>query len=206
LAEAIIFEPEYPNLLMEETAGINPPGAGLAQFEDVFKTHFKNLHVYAYTIIKDDAAAEEIVQNVFYKLWEKRDQVKIEQSLSAYLYRSVHNDCLNYLKHAKVKAAHQVHAGHNSHITDNQGDPAALKELREKIEAALNELPEQCRTVFQMSRFEGLRYRMIADELGISVKTVENHMGKALRLLRSKLAAFLPVLVLLFINVKNLLP
>jgi RNA polymerase sigma-70 factor, ECF subfamily len=206
LAEAIIFNPVYPTMLMEETEGINSPGAGLAQFEDVFKAHFKNLHIYAVTIIKDDAAAEEIVQNVFFKLWEKRGQVKIEQSLTSYLYRAVHNESLNYLKHAKVKAAHQAHAGQNSHIQDNTTDPAALKELRQKIDAALNELPEQCRTVFQLSRFEGLKYRMIADELGISVKTVENHMGKALKLLRTKLAEFLPILVLLFINVKNLMP
>jgi RNA polymerase sigma-70 factor (ECF subfamily) len=84
-------------------------------------------------------------------------------------------------------------------------DHAALRELREKIDEALNELPEQCRTIFQMSRYEDMRYREIADRLNISVKTVENQLGKALKILRTRLADYLPILALLFINFKHLL-
>jgi RNA polymerase sigma-70 factor (ECF subfamily) len=89
----------------------------------------------------------------------------------------------------------------------NESDtgPATLsiKELEDRIRMAVNELPEQCRTVFQLSRFEELRYREIANCLGISVKTVENQMGKALKILRSKLVEFLPFTVICLLNFLN---
>ncbi len=185
------------------SAGINQISADPAQFENVFKTHFQNLHAYANTIVRDDDDAEEIVQNVFYKLWEKRAQIKIDQSLSAYLYRSVYYESLNFLKHAKVKENFRADAVSSAGQVTNPTDNLILKELRAKIESAVNDLPEQCRTVFQMSRYEGLRYREISDKLGISVKTVENHLGKALKVLRSKLLDYLPVLILLFANLLN---
>ena len=94
-----------------------------------------------------------------------------------------------------------MRAGSDNHIP---ADQVALKELQQKIDKSINELPEQCRAIFQMSRFEDLKYRDIAAKLGISVKTVENQMGKALRTLRTKLAEFLPVLILLFVNVLNM--
>ncbi len=205
MAEAIIFEPGYPNLLMDNgTAGIQFTNTGNpAMFEGVFKAHFKNLHAYACGILKDDVTAEEMVQNVFYKLWERKEHISVEQSVTAYLYRAVHNECLNFLKHTKVKAAYQAHAAHTYQAQETT-DPATQRELQQKIDVAINELPEQCRTIFQLSRFEGLKYRAIANELGISVKTVENQMGKALRVLRSKLLDYLPVLFLLIVNLKKL--
>ncbi len=84
--------------------------------------------------------------------------------------------------------------------TNNATDRLKLKELEEKLDIALKELPEQCRTIFQMSRFEELKYLEIADKLGISVKTVENQMGKALRILRLKLVDFLPTILVLLLN------
>ena len=174
-------------------------------FEEVFKTNFKSLHIYACTILKDEAAAEEMVQNVFFKLWEKRGQIEITHSVTGYLYRAVYNESLNYMRHHKVKATHKAHTINTNKEYEETSDPAAIKELQQKIDAALNELPEQCRTVFQLSRFEDLKYRMIAEQLGISVKSVENQMGKALKLLRLRLVEFLPVLLMLFINLKNLM-
>jgi len=205
LPEAIIFNPGYSDLLMDDTAGFRLTNAGTsALFENVFKTYFKSLHTYACSILKDEAMAEEIVQQVFYKLWEKKEQLQLLQSVPAYLYRSVHNECLNYVKHTKVKAKHHAHTLYAQQEPDETTDQATLKELQQKIDTAINDLPEQCRTIFQLSRFEDLKYREIADRLGISVKTVENQMGKALRTLRNKLVEYLPVLFLLFINVKNL--
>jgi RNA polymerase sigma-70 factor, ECF subfamily len=170
-------------------------------FEQVFKAHFKNLHDYACSIVQDTAAAEEIVQNVFYKIWEKAAQLNISPPVAAYLYRAVSNESINYLKHQKVKSTHRAHTLYQM---KNQSDSASRKvlaaELEKKLRKALNELPEQCRIIFQLSRFEELRYREIAGKLGISVKTVENQMGKALKLLRVKLVDFLPLLLLLFIN------
>ena len=171
-----------------------------AAFEQVFKNHYKNLHGYAFAILKDEVMAEEMVQNVFYKLWERHHNLSITGSLSAYLYRAVHNESLNFLKHQKVRAEHRLYVSHRGEsVTATASGKLQAKELESKLGAALNELPEQCRTVFQMSRFEELRYREIAERLNISVKTVENHMGKALRILREKLVDFL-VLIFIFIH------
>ncbi|GAA4317383.1 RNA polymerase sigma-70 factor [Compostibacter hankyongensis] len=177
-----------------------------AAFEQVFKAHFKALHAYAFSILKDGDTAEEIVQQVFYRLWEGAGRLSIQGSVSAYLYRAVYHESLNYLKHQKVKATHATHVRHHAaQHTENTAGGARLRELEEKLARALAELPEQCRTIFQMSRFEELRYREIAGKLGISVKTVENQMGKALRLLRLKLADFLPLLLFGLIGMGGML-
>lgn len=203
MQEAIIFDTTYPlqsTKMDNEPVRISLNANSTAVFEDAFKTHFKSLHAYACSIIKDDIMAEEMVQNVFFKLWKNKETVEISQSLTAYLYRSVYHESLNYLKHLKVKSAYQAHAARNMNNTNNATDRLKLKELEEKLDKALKELPEQCRTIFQMSRFEELKYLEIADKLGISVKTVENQMGKALRILRLKLVDFLPTILVLLLN------
>ncbi|HEU5168489.1 MAG TPA: RNA polymerase sigma-70 factor [Chitinophagaceae bacterium] len=169
-------------------------------FEQVFKTHFKRLHAYAFTILRDEVEAEEMVQQVFFKLWERNENLSLTGSVSAYLYRAVHNECLNYLKHQKVRSNHQLHVAYSmKNEVEHPAKKVMAGELEKKIHTALNELPEQCRTIFQMSRFDELKYREIADKLGISIKTVENQMGKALKLLREKLVDFL-IFILLFIH------
>ena len=169
-----------------------------AAFEQVFKTHYKNLHAYAFTILKDEDEAEEMVQQVFFKLWERSERLSFSGPIAAYLYRAVHNESLNFLKHQKVKAGHQLHVAYSMKNKTEQPQPKMVKkELENKLREALNELPEQCRTVFQLSRFEDMKYKEIAEKLDISIKTVENHMGKALKLLRTKLVDFLPLLLIL---------
>jgi RNA polymerase sigma-70 factor (ECF subfamily) len=146
--------------------------------------------------MKDDEQAEEIVQNVFCRIWEKREQLKADGSLKAYLYRSVHNESLNYLKHQKTRTAFQVHFNNNEDETAGEAsEKIMVTELDGHIQKALNELPLQCRIIFQLSRFENLKYKQIADQLNLSVKTVENQMGKALKVLRLKLAEFLPIVL-----------
>src|SRR5205085_8962102 len=101
-----------------------------------------------------------------------------------------------------VSSEHNINVSHRMNEgIDKASKKIQLKELEEKLHKALNDLPEQCRTIFQMSRFEELRYREIAEQLNISIKTVENQMGKALKILRTKLVDFLPLLIL-FINLK----
>ena len=174
-------------------------GISRETFEEVFRAHFSELHAYAYTMLQQDDQAEEIVQQVFYKLWLKRSDLAIQQTLKAYLYKSVHNDCLNYIKHKKVKIAHQQHVLHTQEQSSSPVQHLAARELKEKIQEALAQLPEQCRTIFQLSRFENLKYREIAEQLQLSVKTVENQMGNALKVMRQHLAAYLPTLWLLLL-------
>lgn len=201
LAEAVTFGAGYTLYKVEKT-GAQPiqlvQNVDEHTFEQVFKTHYKNLVTYAVTILKDQTAAEEVVQNVFFKLWNKQQSLPPGTQVKPYLYRAVHNESLNYIKHEKVKSRYQLYA---VNIEQEHEQPASKKimtaELEQKIREALNELPEQCRTIFQLSRFNELKYREIAEELGISVKTVENQMGKALKILRVRLAEFLPVFILL---------
>lgn len=206
MVKALIFESIYKPLKVEysESTVINLLREGNAQaFEKVFRLYFKSLHSYAYTFMKDDELAEEIVQNVFCRIWEKRNQLKTDGSLKAYLYRSVHNESLNHLKQQKNRVNLQVlYSNANEESTSLASEKIMLTELGTHIQQALNELPEQCRTIFQMSRFEQLKYQQIADQLNLSIKTVENQMGKALKILRTKLAEFL-ILVLYILTVFN---
>ena len=172
-----------------------------ATFEKVYKHFIRPLHLYAISILRDEDTAKGMVQNVFMRLWERKERLNFSGSIKAYLYGAVYNECLNNLRHQKVKVNHQQHV---LYMTKDKVDESAgmeLLDLKEKLQQALNDLPEKCRTVFQLSRFEDLKYQEIADELGISIKTVENQMGKALRILRTKLVDFL-VLILLFMHTK----
>lgn len=206
MTEAAYFKPGYQSVRME----LNDEGiiSSLAKrdekiFEQVFKTHFKNLHAYAFNIVKDEMLAEELVQGIFYKLWERSENLSISGSIAAYLYRAVYNESLNHLKHMKVRASFQLHALHQmKNQTDSASKKIMLKELEVKLQKALQELPEQCRTIFQLSRFEELKYSEIAQKMDISPKTVENQMGKALKLLRIKLVDFLPLTIFLLLIFK----
>lgn len=177
-----------------------------SSFEVLFKTHFKALHAYAITILRDEEEAEEIVQQVFLKLWEKRTTLTIEISARAYLYKTVYHSCLNHLRDFKTRLKYQ---GEMHRMTDLHDRPASgrieMNELQQHLNKALNELPEQCRTIFQMSRFENLKYREIAAKLNLSVKTVEHQMSKALKTLRFKMADFLVLLVVGLMYFKDLL-
>ena len=172
----------------------------ITAFEMLFRTYYQPLCRYAYSFLQDKEGAEEIVQSTFLMVWEKRDTLAIRTSVKPYLYAMVRNACLNVLKHEKIK---QKHAGEELAVADRSYDSVsqmvASNELEYKIKAALERLPEQCRMVFKLSRFEELKYAEIAEQLNISVKTVENHMGKALKIMREQLKDYLP-LIMVFLN------
>lgn len=175
-------------------------GGSESAIEMLFKTYYKPLCNYAYSFLNDKDEAEEVVQATFINLWDKRQSIEIQTSLKSYLYRMVRNASLNVIKHVKVKQTHAKHemtSGEPMH--EDVAQSVISSELEQKIYEAMKVLPEQCRLVFQLSRFEELKYSEIAEQLEISVKTVENHMGKALRIMRDQLKAYLP-LFLIFIK------
>ena len=134
-------------------------------------------------------SAEDVVQQAFVKLWEQRATLDLRWSVKAYLYKMVHNRCLNRLRDQRVREQYKQY---NAEVLGkgSEHQPGAEQELRERLLKALATLPPQCRQIFELSRFEELKYREIAEQLNLSVKTVEAQMGKALRLLRSQLADY----------------
>ncbi len=167
-------------------------------FEMIFNHYYRPLCAYAYTFLHDRDHAEEVVQSAFINLWEKRESIAIDTSFQSYLYRMIRNACLNVIKHEKVKQQHVSHEMKTGEFAQNTTAHTVLaQELETKIHQAMRTLPEQCRLVFQLSRFEELKYHEIAAQLDISVKTVENHMGKALRMMREQLKEYLPLIALI---------
>ena len=166
-------------------------------YETVFRKYYQSLCNYGCGILKDMDDAEEVVQSIFLKLWEQREGIEINVSLKSYLYRAVHNTCLNRLKHLKIQDTYRQHLGDYLEETfDSATDIMDGNELQNRISEALEKLPEQCKIIFKMSRFEELKYQEIANKLGLSIKTVENQIGKALRIMRNELSDYLPVVFL----------
>ncbi len=166
-------------------------------FELTFRKFYGRLCNYACSLLKDEEESEEVVQTVFLIIWEKRADLEITLSLKSYLYRAVHNHCLNRFKHAAVREAHREYTEYFiPQSSESVTEVIHANELEERIEKAVSSLPEQCQKAFRMSRFQELKYQEIADQLGISIKTVENQIGKALKILRIELADYLPSMLL----------
>ncbi|MEZ2337410.1 RNA polymerase sigma-70 factor [Mucilaginibacter sp. RCC_168] len=172
-----------------------------AVFEQLFKKHFRELHAYTFSLLKDWDVAEEIVQSLFLKLWEKNEWSHIQTSIKSYLYKSVYHESLNYIRRQKVQLKYQTSTAYAmKNDTDDAAGKLKMSELEHHLNNALGKLPEKCRAIFQLSRFQELKYQEIANQLDISIKTVETHMGKALRILRKEMKEFLPLIALMLFN------
>ena len=166
-------------------------------FEDTFRKYYQSLCNYANSILKEMDEAEEVVQNLFLSIWEKRTDLEINVSLKSYLYRAVHNHCLNRIKHLKIREEYQQYATNFYDSSyESVSQTVMTNELEQKIEEAIRKLPEQCRLIFRMSRFDELKYHEIAKQLELSPKTIENQIGKALKFLRIELAEYLPLIII----------
>jgi len=170
-------------------------------YEYIFRTYYNSLCRYAVTFLREPNIAEEMVQDCFCTLYLKRKSLQINQSLKFYLFQMVRNRCLNHLKQEKIRqgklALLHEDLRNREDFFDLVSDASRNHELQKKIRAAVEQLPQQCRKVFELGKYSGLSYPEIANELEVSVKTVEKHMSKALSILREELSGKL-FLVLLF--------
>jgi RNA polymerase sigma-70 factor, ECF subfamily len=163
----------------------------LKEFERLFKDLYSPLCSYANRIIRDKDKAEEIVQDIFYTIWKNRTNLEIKVSLKSYLYRAVHNNCLQMIEHYVVEEKYKQFITNGDRLPDP--DPLhemELKEMNKVIDDTIQGLPDRCRQIFNMNRFDGLKYREIAEILKISIKTVEADMGKALQAFRQNLKIY----------------
>lgn len=163
-----------------------------AAFDAIFRQHYSPLVVVASNILHDRGSAEDVVQDVMLELWRRRESLAIETTLRSYLFRATRNRALNLIRHEQVaRRAEPLLA------RESASGPPADRRVREQeiasaVRHAVAELPARCREVFELSRVHGLKYAEIAEVMSISIKTVEAQMGKALRLIRERLAPWLP--------------
>lgn len=165
-------------------------------FEDLFKSFFAELSFYAVRFVEDLDSAEEIVQDIFFNIWDNRAKLNVNTSIKSYLYTTVKNTCLNLIKHKKVENKYREYFSRELQSDElDESKWMNTDNLQFTIKNAINKLPSQRRKIFTMSRFDEMTYKQIASKLDISVKTVENQMGSALKFLRKELKDFLPILI-----------
>jgi len=159
-------------------------------FEGLFKLYYSGLTIFANRFVNDIDAAEEIVSDVFAMLWEHGHEIEFKTTIKSYLFKSVQNRCLNYLKHQKIENLYISYLERTKTLNDVlfAAESSYLeKETAQQINLALENLPEKCRQIFIMSRFDHMKYKDIAKELNLAPKTVERQISIALDKLRSLL-------------------
>lgn len=161
-------------------------------FEWLFREYYEKLCQWAYHYLRDLDSSEEIVQDLYYNLWRNRSSLEFHVSVKSYLYKAISNNCKmlirNKGRHSAIEA--DLAAQNKGSVTEPE-ELMEVKEIREVVNRTLNELPDKPAQIFRMSRYEGLKYREIAERLSISIKTVEANMGKALKIFRKNLQEYI---------------
>jgi len=169
-------------------------------FRFFFDKYYSELCNFVNLYIHNSAASEEIVQDIFVYVWEKRDKIKIESSVKSYLLRASKNKSINYIRDNRIKLdIHQRLIFSDSKNADRPDKVMDANQLREVIENTINDLPNRCREVYLLGKDKNLSYKEISAEMGISVKTVEAQMGIALKKLREKLQPYYDEIFILFL-------
>lgn len=171
------------------------------KFELLFKEHFEGLCYFAQKYLGDLDSSKEIVHSVYIKVWENRSTFDWEKPAKSYLFTSVYNRSMNFLRDNKKFIENDISSAPETADNGEFHDTMELSELETSINLAIDKLPEKCKEIFQLNRFEGKKYAEIAEKLGISVKTVETQMSKALKVLKEELKDYI-YLILLFL-IKN---
>lgn len=162
----------------------------LNAFEELFHSNYPGMCSYSESLVKREDVAEEIVQDVFLNIWKNRENLKIVTSIHSYLYRSVFNNSMMYLRKMQRETRLDIRWAEDTRTGADPGEEMNARELDALIIYTLEGLPERTREIFSMSRYEGMKYSEIAGKLSISVKTVEANMGKALKALRDSVEEF----------------
>lgn len=184
--------PEYEDLLMQKLKN-NDTSA----FTTIFKEYYQDLVRFSFSIIKNVDASEELVQDIFLKLWENRSSLIIHNSLRSYLLKTVQNASIDWLRHANIRNKYASLVLQHPALIGNDTENYIFKsELESDLLAALKKIPAPYAEAFSLSRVEALNYNQIAEKLGVSVRTVEVRIGKALSLLREELKDYLLTLLL----------
>lgn len=158
-------------------------GGDVDAFGLLFKKHYKSLCISALLLVKDEKIAEDVVQDVFLKIWSKKDELKQISNISSYLYISVKNACLDHLR--KIKHTDDIN---EIEISDEALDPfhsVRIKELSKHLQEATDSLPTQCKVIFEMVYIDGKKYQEVADELGVSINTIKTQLKRALEKMRA---------------------
>lgn len=172
--------------------------------QHLFEDHYEMACRSIYRFVPDASTAEDLAQEVFLRFWEKRHKIEINSSLGAYIRRMAINEGLGYLRRNKRFEQEAFEPGQEPGVDDSAEEKFLHSEMQANVTAAINQLPPKCRVVFQLSRYEDLTYKEIADQMDISVKTVENQMGKALRVLREKLQQYLQIVLIIGLSLITL--
>ena len=159
--------------------------------DQLFRMYYAYLCQAVYKILGDPSLVEDLVQDVFFEVWRKRDKLQINISIKAYLRRAAVNKALNFIRDQKIKFEDEERAPEQESKINNAVQKLEADELQGQIDKAIDRLPSRCRVVFVLSRYEEMSYQEIADHLEISIKTVENQISKALRILRQALNSYL---------------
>lgn len=173
-------------------------------FELLFRKYYVRLCGFANKFLNDPDQVKDIVQEVFTRIWEGREDIDPEDSLKSYIFKITQNMSLNKLRKSKVESkyieVYKLVYIENSELSAHES--LLAKELEDNIDNSIEKLPSECRKIFKLSRIDGLKYKEIAEQLNLSEKTVEAQMTKALRVIRNELKEYLSVLVivLIFIN------
>lgn len=170
-------------------------------FSRLFDGYYTSLCFFAAKFLNDLDLARSLVQQLFVDLWLNREKVEIKQSVKSYLFQSVKNRCIDHLRKEKINIGITAPAYDLNQIPFR--DLVEEAELNDRINTSINKLPEKCREIFLLCRFEGLKYAEIAQKLNISVKTVEMQMGIALKKLRDSLSDYQMINLLVFIFSKK---
>jgi len=170
----------------------------------LFRSHFAGMCFFAQKYVKDFETAREITQAAFITLWEKRETIDMDRPVKSYLAMVIQNKCTNYLRDNRKFDQNILHIENLLEVPEYDGaDSMVESELKARIDSSIAELPEKCREIFVLNRYENLKYQEIADKLQISVKTVETQMSKALQHMRIRLAEYLTVVGALILSLIN---